>query len=76
MNLKTLMDKTHKAFNNKFSRVEEIEKITRKVLDETKTDMIEMKEQELRVLRLKSKIFKCLQDYEEDKQANKITKNV
>ena len=57
MNLKILMHETHKAYNDEFSRVGEIERITRKVLDETKTEMIEVKEQELRFLRLKNKNF-------------------
>ena len=51
------MHETHKAYNDEFSRVGEIERITRKVLDETKTEMIEVKEQELRFLRLKNKNF-------------------
>ena len=36
--------------------------------------MIKEKEQRLRFLKLKSKAFKYLQDYEEEEEANKITK--
>ena len=45
MNLKTLMGKIDKGYNNKLSKVGKIKRITRKVLDETKTEMIEEKEE-------------------------------
>ena len=74
MNLETLINKIDKAYNNKLSRVGKLERITRKLLDETKTEMIEEKEQKLRFLRLKNKTFKYLRDCEEEKEANKIPK--
>ena len=45
MNLKTLMGKIDKGYNNKLSKLGKIKRITRKVLDETKTEMIEEKEE-------------------------------
>ena len=74
IDLKIVLDKIDDISINKISGVREIERITRKVLQETKTKKIEEKEQILKSLKLKSKIFKYLEDYEEEEEADKITK--
>ena len=74
IDLKIVLDKIDDISINKISGVREIERITRKVLQETKTKKIEEKEQILKSLKLKSKIYKYLEDYEEEEEADKITK--
>ena len=75
MDLKLLLNEIDEININKISRVREIEKITRKVLGETKTIKVEEKEQKLNFLKLKSNTFKYLDDYEEE-GVHKITKKI
>ena len=57
MDLEILMDKIGKICDDKMSRVTEIKRITRKVLDEIKIEKTEEKERRLEFLKLKNKTF-------------------